>query len=86
MVGGKIDLEDKRSVTSEEAIELSNSYELIGHFECSSKRVKSTSFSARLLAKLSPATPPPTITISLFSKIEPPHVVYNAIQPFKNYS
>ena len=37
MVGGKIDLEDKRSVTSEEALELSSTYELIGHFECSSK-------------------------------------------------
>lgn len=37
MVGGKIDLEDKRSVTSEEALKISNTYELIGHFECSSK-------------------------------------------------
>ena len=37
MVGGKVDLEDKRSVTSEEAMELSNTYELKGYFECSSK-------------------------------------------------
>ncbi|MFX0027664.1 MAG: Rab family GTPase [Candidatus Hermodarchaeota archaeon] len=37
MVGGKIDLVNKRSVKSEEALELSNTYELIGHFECSSK-------------------------------------------------
>jgi GTPase SAR1 family protein len=37
MVGGKVDLEDKRSVSSEEAMELSNTYELIGNFECSSK-------------------------------------------------
>lgn len=37
MVGGKVDLEDKRSVTPEEAMELSNTYELIGNFECSSK-------------------------------------------------
>ena len=36
MVGGKIDLEN-RSVSPEDAIELSNTYELIGHFECSSK-------------------------------------------------
>jgi GTPase SAR1 family protein len=37
MVGGKIDLEEKRSVTSEEALKISDTYELIGHFECSSK-------------------------------------------------
>jgi small GTP-binding protein len=37
MVGGKTDLEEKRSVTSDEALQLSNTYELKGHFECSSK-------------------------------------------------
>ncbi|MFX1377417.1 MAG: Rab family GTPase [Promethearchaeota archaeon] len=37
MVGGKIDLEDDRSVTTEEAIDLSRTYELKGYFECSSK-------------------------------------------------
>jgi len=37
MVGGKIDLTDKRSVTAEEALKISSTYELIGHFECSSK-------------------------------------------------
>ena len=37
MVGGKIDLEDKRSVKTEEALELSSAYNLISHFECSSK-------------------------------------------------
>jgi small GTP-binding protein len=37
MVGGKIDLEDKRSVFTEEASELSKTYELGGYFECSSK-------------------------------------------------
>ena len=37
MVGGKIDLEDKRSVKSEEAQELSSTYELKGYYECSSK-------------------------------------------------
>lgn len=37
MVGGKIDLEDKRSVFTEEAEELSRNYELRGYFECSSK-------------------------------------------------
>lgn len=36
MVGGKNDLEDKRSVEIEEAIEISRSLELQGHFECSS--------------------------------------------------
>lgn len=36
IVGGKIDLEN-RSVTTEDAMELSNTYELIAHFECSSK-------------------------------------------------
>ncbi len=37
MVGGKSDLEDKRSVETEEAIELSKSYNLQGYIECSSK-------------------------------------------------
>ncbi len=37
MVGGKIDLEDKRSVPSEEAEELSRTFGLKGYFECSSK-------------------------------------------------
>ncbi|MFX0104475.1 MAG: Rab family GTPase [Candidatus Hodarchaeota archaeon] len=37
MVGGKIDLEDKRSVETEDAMELSTSHNLQGYFECSSK-------------------------------------------------
>ncbi len=37
MVGGKIDLEEKRSVPSEEAEELSRTFDLKGYFECSSK-------------------------------------------------
>ena len=37
MVGGKIDLESKRSVESEEAKELADKYGLHGYFECSSK-------------------------------------------------
>ena len=37
MVGGKIDLEEKRSVPSEEAEELSKTFDLKGYFECSSK-------------------------------------------------
>ena len=37
MVGGKIDLESKRSVEFEEARELVNKYDLHGYFECSSK-------------------------------------------------
>ncbi|MFX0081415.1 MAG: Rab family GTPase [Candidatus Hodarchaeota archaeon] len=36
MVGGKIDLQN-RSVSTEEALELSNNYELTDYFECSSK-------------------------------------------------
>ena len=37
MVGGKIDLVDKKSIETEEAMELSNKYGLYGYFECSSK-------------------------------------------------
>ena len=37
MVGGKIDLENKRSVDSEEAQDLADKYSLQGYFECSSK-------------------------------------------------
>jgi small GTP-binding protein len=37
MVGGKIDLEDKRSVQPEQAKELSQNFDLKGYIECSSK-------------------------------------------------
>jgi len=37
MVGGKIDLEEKRSVDTEEAVELAKSRNLQGFFECSAK-------------------------------------------------
>lgn len=37
MVGGKSDLEDKRSVESEDALELSRKLNLQGYFECSAK-------------------------------------------------
>ncbi|MFX1343948.1 MAG: Rab family GTPase [Promethearchaeota archaeon] len=37
MVGGKNDLVEKRSITSEEASKLSDTYNLRGYFECSSK-------------------------------------------------
>ena len=37
MVGGKSDLEDKRSVQIEETIELANKYKFHGYLECSSK-------------------------------------------------
>lgn len=37
MVGGKLDLEEKRSVEIEEAMELSRNYGLHAYFECSSK-------------------------------------------------
>ena len=37
MVGGKIDLEDKRSVDADTAIDLAKEKNLIGYIECSSK-------------------------------------------------
>jgi small GTP-binding protein len=37
MVGGKKDLEEKRSLESEDVIKLSQKYDLKGYFECSSK-------------------------------------------------
>lgn len=37
MVGGKSDLEDKRSIESEDALELSKKLNLQGYFECSAK-------------------------------------------------
>jgi len=37
MVGGKLDLQDKRSVETADAIELSEKYNLQGYYECSSK-------------------------------------------------
>ncbi|MBY9011903.1 MAG: GTP-binding protein [Candidatus Lokiarchaeota archaeon] len=37
MVGGKLDLQEKRSVETEDANELSEKYNLQGYFECSSK-------------------------------------------------
>ncbi|MFX0047062.1 MAG: Rab family GTPase [Candidatus Hermodarchaeota archaeon] len=37
MVGGKLDLQEKRSVETGDAIDLSEKYNLQGYFECSSK-------------------------------------------------
>ncbi len=37
MVGGKLDLQEKRSVETEDAIELSEKHNLQGYYECSSK-------------------------------------------------
>ena len=37
MAGGKLDLQEKRSIESEDAVELAEKYNLQGHFECSSK-------------------------------------------------
>ena len=37
MVGGKLDLQEKRSVETGDAVELSEKYNLQGYFECSSK-------------------------------------------------
>ncbi len=37
MVGGKLDLQEKRSVETEDAVDLSEKHNLQGYFECSSK-------------------------------------------------
>ena len=37
MAGSKLDLQEKRSIESEDAVELAEKYNLQGHFECSSK-------------------------------------------------
>ncbi|MFX1316183.1 MAG: Rab family GTPase [Promethearchaeota archaeon] len=37
MVGGKLDLDEKRSILAEDAIEISKSHNLHGYIECSSK-------------------------------------------------
>jgi len=37
MVGGKLDLQEKRSVETDDAIELSEKHNLQGYYECSSK-------------------------------------------------
>ena len=37
MVGGKLDLQEKRSVETEDAVELSEKHNLQGYYECSSK-------------------------------------------------
>jgi len=37
MVGGKLDLQEKRSVETADAVELAEKYNLQGHYECSSK-------------------------------------------------
>ena len=52
MVGGKIDLEEKRSVTPEEALELANSYSLYGHYECSSKTGENVENIFKSIAKI----------------------------------
>lgn len=52
MVGGKIDLEDKRSVSPEEALELSSTYELKGNYECSSKTGDNVEQIFELIAKM----------------------------------
>jgi len=40
MVGGKLDLEEKRAVTKQDAVNLAINRKLIGHMECSSKTGK----------------------------------------------
>ena len=52
MVGGKIDLEDKRSISPEEALELSNTYELKGNYECSSKTGDNVEQIFEIIAKM----------------------------------
>ncbi|MFX1325929.1 MAG: Rab family GTPase [Promethearchaeota archaeon] len=51
MVGGKIDLEDKRSVKSEEALELSENFDLKGYIECSSKTGENVEEIFKFIAK-----------------------------------
>ncbi|MFW9940108.1 MAG: Rab family GTPase [Candidatus Thorarchaeota archaeon] len=52
MVGGKTDLVEKRSVTSEEASELSDTYNLRGYFECSSKTGDNVEQIFEIIAKM----------------------------------
>ena len=37
MVGGKLDLHDRRSVYSKDAVDLAKTYELLDYLECSAK-------------------------------------------------
>jgi hypothetical protein len=52
MVGGKTDLVEKRSITSEEALELSSTYDLKGNFECSSKTGDNVEQIFEIIAKM----------------------------------
>ena len=52
MVGGKLDLEDKRSIEPVEALELSRKLNLQGHFECSSKTGDSVEEIFEYMAKI----------------------------------
>jgi small GTP-binding protein len=52
MVGGKLDLENKRSIPTEEAMELAKSASMQGYFECSAKTGENVNYIFKTITKL----------------------------------